>query len=97
MKEWGDGVSNAKTVEDAERIWKAVKEKEKAEMFSARHKRGDPKEKDSFEIVPVKALFGCFFMKGNSVWSYIKCHGKVLVGAAFGYFFSHFWRGVHYR
>lgn len=31
MQEWGDGISIAKNVEEAEQIWQAVKKQEKAE------------------------------------------------------------------
>ena len=34
MQEWGDGKSIAKTVEEAEQIWQAVKKQEKAEKLA---------------------------------------------------------------
>jgi hypothetical protein len=82
MKEWGDGISNANTVEDAERIWKAAKEKEADKLDKANKYSSNFVSKRSFDLVCIK---------GRYVWSHIKCHGKLLVGAVFGYLFSHFW------
>lgn len=90
MKEWGDGISNANTVEDAERIWKAVKEKEADKLDNGTRLNGDAANKYSSNFVS-KRSFDLVCIKGRYVWSRIKCHGKLLVGAVFGYLFSHFW------
>jgi len=102
MKEWGDGISNAKSVEDAERIWKAVKEREKAEKLEKvddKYLYADPIEKQPFGVHMTMKAFGWLCIKGRNIWSQhnIKCHGELLVGAVFGYFFSHFWKNFHHR
>lgn len=76
MQEWGDGKSIAKTVEEAEQIWQAVKKQEKAEKLAG----VKPETLNAASVGNANTSLG-----SNAAFTQIKRHSNLLVSVLLGF------------
>jgi len=78
MQEWGDGMSVARSAEQATNIWKAVKKQEKAEKLAGAKPLAETL--NAVVLRNVNTNIG-----SNAAFAQIKRHSNVLVSALLGF------------